>query len=56
VVPWRWNLPPNDRRYYPLYAKCIELGIPFCTQVGRTGPLRPSETGKPISYLDEVKF
>jgi len=54
VVPWLWNLPPNDRRYYPLYAECIELGIPFCTQVGHTGPLRPSETGRPIPYLDEV--
>ena len=54
VVPWLWSLPPNDRRYYPLYAECIELGIPFCTQVGHTGPLRPSETGRPIPYLDEV--
>ncbi len=54
IVPWLWNLPPNDRRYYPLYAECIELGIPFCTQVGHTGPLRPSETGRPIPYLDEV--
>jgi uncharacterized protein len=54
VVPWLWKLPPNDRRYYPLYAECIELGVPFCTQVGHTGPLRPSETGRPIPYLDEV--
>jgi uncharacterized protein len=54
VVPWLWNLPPNDCRYYPLYAECIELGIPFCTQVGHTGPLRPSETERPIPYLDEV--
>jgi predicted TIM-barrel fold metal-dependent hydrolase len=54
VVPWLWGLPPNDRRYYPLYCECVELGIPFCTQVGHTGPLRPSETGRPIPYLDEV--
>jgi uncharacterized protein len=54
VVPWLWGLPPNDRRYYPLYTECIELGIPFCTQVGHTGPLRQSETGRPIPYLDEV--
>ncbi|MBR1223974.1 MULTISPECIES: amidohydrolase family protein [unclassified Bradyrhizobium] len=54
VVPWLWNLPPTDRRYYPLYAECIELDIPFCTQVGHTGPLRPSETGRPIPYIDEV--
>ena len=54
VVPWLWNKPPNDRLYYPLYVKCIELGIPFCTQVGHTGPLMPSEPGRPIPYLDEV--
>jgi uncharacterized protein len=54
VIPWLWGLPPDDRRYYPLYAECVELGIPFCTQVGHTGPLRPSETGRPIPYLDNV--
>jgi predicted TIM-barrel fold metal-dependent hydrolase len=54
VVPWLWGLPPNDRRYYPLFAECVELGVPFCTQVGHTGPLRTSETGRPIPYLDDV--
>jgi hypothetical protein len=54
VIPWLWALPPNDRRYYPLYAECIDLGVPFCTQVGHTGPLRTSETGRPIPYLDDV--
>lgn len=54
IVPWLWKLPPNDKLYYPLYVKCIELGIPFCTQVGHTGPLMPSEPGRPIPYLDEV--
>jgi predicted TIM-barrel fold metal-dependent hydrolase len=54
VVPWLWNRPPNDKFYFPLYVKCIELNIPFCTQVGHTGPLMPSETGRPIPYLDEV--
>lgn len=54
VVPWLWNAPPTDRRYYPLFAECVELGVPFCTQVGHTGPLRPSETGRPIPYIDQV--
>ncbi|MEO1061161.1 MAG: amidohydrolase family protein [Actinomycetota bacterium] len=54
IVPWLWELPPTDRRYYPLYAACVDLGIPFCTQVGHTGPLRPSETGRPIPYIDQV--
>ena len=54
VIPWLWGLPPNDRRYYPLYAECVELGVPFCTQVGHTGPLMPSEFGRPIPYIDQV--
>jgi predicted TIM-barrel fold metal-dependent hydrolase len=54
VVPWLWEAPPTDRRYYPLLAACVELGVPFFTQVGHTGPLRPSETGRPIPYIDQV--
>jgi predicted TIM-barrel fold metal-dependent hydrolase len=53
-LPWLWDAPPTDRRWYPLYAACVELGIPFCTQVGHTGPLRPSEPGRPIPYIDQV--
>ena len=54
MLPWLWDAPPTDRRYYPLYAECVELGVPFCTQVGHTGPLRPSETGRPIPYIDQI--
>ncbi|WP_200263298.1 amidohydrolase family protein [Streptomyces sp. HSG2] len=54
IVPWLWQLPPTDRLYYPLYTACVELGVPFCTQVGHTGPMRPSETGRPIPYIDQV--
>lgn len=54
IVQWLWNLPPNDRHYYPLYAECIELGVPVCLQVGHTGPLCPSEPGRPIPYIDEI--
>lgn len=54
IVPWLWGLPPDDRRYYPLYAECIELDVPFCLQVGHTGPLMSSETGRPIPYLENV--
>jgi len=54
IVPWLWGLPPDDRRYYPLYAECIELDVPFCLQVGHTGPLLTSEPGRPIPYLENV--
>jgi predicted TIM-barrel fold metal-dependent hydrolase len=54
LLPWLWGLPPDDRRYYPFYAECIELGVPFCLQVGHTGPLMSSEPGRPIPYLEHV--
>jgi len=53
VLPWLWERPPTDRLFYPLYAACCEFGVPFCTQIGHTGPLMPSEVGRPI-YLDQV--
>lgn len=54
LLPWLWGAPPTDRLFYPLFAECVELGVPFCTQVGHTGPLRPSETGRPIPYIDQI--
>ena len=53
VLPWLWEIPPTDRRFYPVYVACCELGVPFCTQIGHTGPLMPSEVGRPV-YLDQV--
>ena len=47
------GLPPNDKHYWPVYMKCSELGVAVAIQVGHTGPLLPSECGRPI-YLDEV--
>lgn len=45
--------PPNAKMYWPLYTKCVELDVAVSIQVGHTGPLLPSEAGRPI-YLDEV--
>jgi predicted TIM-barrel fold metal-dependent hydrolase len=33
---------------------CVEAGVPFCTQIGHTGPALPSEPGRLIPYLDHV--
>jgi predicted TIM-barrel fold metal-dependent hydrolase len=54
IIPWLWEVPPTDRRWYPAFVAAAELGVPVCTQVGHTGPLRPSETGRPIPYIDQV--
>lgn len=53
VLPWLWEVPPTDRLFYPVYAACCDLDVPFCTQIGHTGPLMSSEVGRPI-YLDRV--
>lgn len=53
VLPWLWELPPMDRLFYPVYAACSDMGVPFCAQIGHPGPLMSSEVGRPI-YLDRV--
>jgi len=54
LSPFMDNLHPNHRRYYPLYSKCIELGIPVsihCSMHYATG--RSTDFSRPI-YLDDV--
>lgn len=53
VLPWLWDLEPTDRHFYPVYVACCEAGVPFCTQIGHTGPLMPSDVGRPM-LLDRV--
>ena len=53
VTPFFYNLPPDDRVYYPLYAKCIELDIPVAVNTGIPGPPMPGKCQDPM-YLDEV--
>ena len=53
VTPFMVDLPPNDRVYYPLYAKCIELGIAISVNTGIPGPPAPGRCQDPM-FLDEV--
>lgn len=53
VVPFMVNLAPNDKAYYPIYAKCIELDLPISCNTGIPGPPMPGEVQNPM-YLDEV--
>jgi predicted TIM-barrel fold metal-dependent hydrolase len=47
------QVPINDKRFYPLYAKCIELDIPICITTGVPGPRVPMLCQK-TELLDEV--
>ena len=53
ITPSPWGLPPNDRWYYPLYAKCSELKLALYTYVGMPGPLWPMAPNDP-AHLDDV--
>lgn len=53
---------PNDRRFYPLWEKCVELGVPIQLHTGTTGlgAGMPGGGGiklkytRPIPYIDDV--
>lgn len=47
IVQWLWELPCTHALYYPILAECVEQNVPICLQVGHTGPLRSSESGRP---------
>lgn len=53
IVPYGYRLPPNHRRYYPFYAKCVELGVPVMIQIGHTAVRMPNDPGRP-KYLDDI--
>src|SRR5436309_3423813 len=54
MAAFRERLPANDRRYYPLYAKCVELGIPVRLYTSMSYATdRPYDLGHP-RYLDDV--
>ncbi len=53
IHTYGFGIPLNHRLYYPLYAKCAELGVPVSMQVGHSAEKMPSELGRPID-LDDI--
>jgi predicted TIM-barrel fold metal-dependent hydrolase len=53
ITPFSYDIAPNDAVYYPVYAKCIELGIAITINTGIPGPPAPAECQHPI-HLDKV--
>jgi len=55
--PHWFELEPDHRKFYPFYAKCVELDVPIQIQVGQSLIYSPSapkrSTGRPIT-LDTV--
>ncbi len=48
-----FGIPVNHRRYYPFYAKCVELDIPVVMQIGHSAERMPSEMGRPL-HIDDI--
>ena len=46
-------MPINDKKFFPIYAKCIELDIPICVSTGICGPRVPSAC-QDTMLIDEV--
>ena len=46
----------NDPAYYPVYAKCVELGVPVGLNVGFPGPQVPSKYQDPLPVDDVAAF
>jgi uncharacterized protein len=47
------QVPINDKKFYPLYAKCVELDIPICVCAGVPGPRVPMAV-QDVALIDEV--
>eukprot|EP00009_Paramoeba_aestuarina_P001864 CAMPEP_0201510512 /NCGR_PEP_ID=MMETSP0161_2-20130828/3172_1 /ASSEMBLY_ACC=CAM_ASM_000251 /TAXON_ID=180227 /ORGANISM="Neoparamoeba aestuarina, Strain SoJaBio B1-5/56/2" /LENGTH=312 /DNA_ID=CAMNT_0047905699 /DNA_START=324 /DNA_END=1262 /DNA_ORIENTATION=+ len=54
IIPWLLQTTIDNARFYPIFAYLCEHRIPLFIQVGWTGPLRSSEYGRPIPYLENV--
>jgi predicted TIM-barrel fold metal-dependent hydrolase len=47
------QVPIDDKKWYPIYAKCVELDLPFACCVGVPGPRLPMAPQK-VELIDEV--
>lgn len=53
ILPFLYGAAPNHGIYFPLYAACVDLGVPVLILTGHTAVALPNEVGRP-GYLDEV--
>jgi predicted TIM-barrel fold metal-dependent hydrolase len=47
------QVPIDDKKFYPIYAKAVELDLPICTCVGVPGPRLPMAPQR-VELIDEV--
>jgi len=49
------QVPINDAKFYPIYAKCVELGVPIFVCAGVPGPRFPMACQK-VELIDQVMY
>ena len=49
------QVPISDRRYYPIYQTCVDLGIPIVINAGIAGPRVPSACQE-VMHFDQVCY
>jgi hypothetical protein len=49
------QVPINDKKMYPIYAKCVELDIPIFVNAGVPGPRLPF-AAQHVELIDEVMY
>jgi predicted TIM-barrel fold metal-dependent hydrolase len=56
VYPHWFGVRVNEPLYYPIYAKCAELGVPIAMQVGSQTPRNHAKLAAKPEWLDQVAF
>ena len=49
------QVPISDRRYYPIYQTCVDLGLPIVVNAGIAGPRVPSAC-QDVMHFDQVCY
>jgi len=53
ITPFGIDVPPDDAIYYPVYTRCVDLGLPISINTGIPGPPAPGACQHPM-HLDRV--
>ena len=54
LQPWAYGVAANDKRFYPVYSKCQELGVPITIHVSINFSIgRMMDYGQPM-HIDEI--
>jgi predicted TIM-barrel fold metal-dependent hydrolase len=56
VYPHWFGVPINDRTYWPIYAKCCELGVPITLQVGKQSPRSRAKLCARPCWIEDAAF